>query len=352
MRVGHAWLLVAVALVVWALWPCRVTLEGPGVVRPRFERLVLVVPRESGVVCRACAHRMDSLRAGDLLFEYVPMAKAGFRSQYAPDEQPSQWSVEADRERAARIEAAQRWSARVLRAGPEAPRWEHDLAARLGMVAGCEADLARRIAQRRENDRLGREEANAVYVVDERLGEFAAATRGVPLASPAPGVLYSLWVEPGMQFNGRPEPDLPTPPPGSPPVVALAAGGAPPVAEIMPFDAPGEIVALVPIPPQRLSGADGWRANVSGAGFGKDAAGRITAIAIGQVPIASAEAKLATPELPTERAGVFARMELADVSPSELDTPVRVRLTSPPRARVWLWFEQRGGDGGERRRGD
>ena len=340
-------LLAPAALLAWLFWPVRITLEGKGTIQPRFEDLVRITPGESGMVCRVMSKRLQEVQSGETLFEYIPFGKfsvlayvrmtppggAAVEPEPLPD-----WYQKVEGERIARIEAANRWSARVLSQVKSALKWESDLAQRLTMTVPLEVDLMRVQAQQRENTRLGRENANMVYTFNESLGESVATERGIPLVSPATGILYSLWVQPQTQIFGAPSTTLPTPAPGSPPMIALYAGTSSPVAEIMPPGTPLEVLALMPIPSHSLHKKEGWQATLTGAGQSSAVPAGMTKIEFGRVSLNPADARLLVPELPAERESVFARVSLAADNSVTIGSAVRVRLVSPPRPRVWYWL--------------
>lgn len=341
--------LVALAvLLTWLLWPVRIILEGTGTIQPRFENLVRVTPGESGMVCRVMAERLAQVQAGEPLFEYIPAGKFSvltYASMIPPGgavpepNPPPAWYQKVERDRIARIEAANHWSSRVLSRGSEAPKWEHDLAQRLTMTVPREADLMLAQAQQSENTRLGRENANKVYTFNEALGETVATERGIPLASPTTGTVYSLWVQARMQIFGAPAGTLPTPVPGGPPVIALHASGSSPVAEIMPPGTPLEVLALVPVPPCSLHRQEGWQASLVREGTGVAVPAGVTKVEVGRVSLTPADAGLLVPELAAGQDSVFVRVSLLDGDPEMMGTTVRVRLVSPSRPRAWLWLE-------------
>jgi hypothetical protein len=108
---------VLAILLSWLFWPVQVILEGSGTIQPRFEDLVPITPTESGMVCRVVAERFHEVRAGEPLFEYVPAGKFSVLfhstmtqpggSAQEPEPLPD-WYQKAERERIARIEAANR----------------------------------------------------------------------------------------------------------------------------------------------------------------------------------------------------------------------------------------------------
>jgi len=340
--------LVALAvLLTWLLWPVRIVLEGTGTIQPRFEHLVQVIPGESGMVCRVMAERLGKVQAGEPLFEYIPAGKFSVLTQASmippggavpePNLPPAGYQ-KVERDRIARIEAANRWSSRVLSRGNEAPKWEHDLAQRLTMTVPRESDLMLAQAQQIENTRLGRENANKVYTFNAAIGEIVATEQGIPLASPTTGTVYSLWVQARMQIFGAPAVTLPTPIPGGPPMIALHASGSSPVAEIMPPGTPLEVLALVPAPPRSLHRQEGWQAGLASEGTGVAVPAGVTKVEIGRVSLDPADAGRIVPELAAGQESVFVRVSLLDNDQELMGTTVRVRLVSPPRPRVWFWL--------------
>lgn len=340
-------LLAPAALLAWLFWPVRITLEGNGTIQPRFEDLVRIAPGESGMVCRVMAKRLQEVQSGETLFEYIPSGKFSVLAHVrmtppggaaAEPEPVPDWYQKVEGERIARIEAANRWSARVRSQVKRALKWESDLAQRLAMTVPLEMDLMRVQARQRENTRLGRENANRVYTFNESLGESVATEHGIPLVSPATGILYSLWVQPQTQVFGAPSTTLPTPAPGRPPTIALHAGTSSPVAEIMLPGTPLEVLALMPVLPRSLHKEGGWQATLTGAGQSSAAPAGMTKIEFGRVSLNPADATLLVPELRAEGESVFVRVSLAADESATIGSAVRVRLVSPSRPRVWYWL--------------
>jgi hypothetical protein len=343
-------LIALAAILTWLLWPVRITLEGRGTVQPRFENLVRVSPEESGMVCRVMAEPLQEVRAGESLLEYVPAGKFSVLAYArmtppggaAPEPEPLPvWYEKVKSERIARTEAANRWSSQVRSQGNKALRWEHDLAQRLSMLVSREGDLTEAQAQQRENIRLGRENANKVYVFDEVRGEMVATERGIPLLSPATGILYSLWVQPKMQTFASLHDPLPVPVPGGPVMTALSVGTSPPVAEIIPPGTPLEVLALLSVPPRSLQKHEGWQVRLTGGGQGIAAPAPVTRVEIGRVPLNPADAGLLVPELSSGQAGVFSRISLPENNLQKIGTAVQVRLVSPLRPRAWFWLAEK-----------
>jgi hypothetical protein len=334
-------------LVAWLLWPVSVTLEGYGIVQPRLEDLVRVIPFESGMVCRVMGERLQEVSAGEPLFEYVPEGKFSVLSYSRmtlpgggePEpETLSSWYQKVERERIARIEAVNRWSARALSPAPSARKWESDLVQRLAMAVPREADLALAQAQNDENIRLGRENANKVYTFDEAIGESAPTERGIPFASPVTGLIFSIWIRPRMQIFGAPITPLPTVVPGGPPITALSTGVSSPVAEIMPQGTPLEVMALVAIPSSFRHGGEGWQASLFSEKESRAVFAGETRVEFGRVTINPVDARLVLPELLVTRESVFIRLSLLGKIPAAIGTTVRVRLISPVRPRAWTWL--------------
>ena len=340
-------ILALAALLTWLLWPVRITLEGRGTIQPCFENLVRVTPGESGMVCRVMAKRLQEVRSGEPLFEYIPAGKFSVLAYVsmtppgsaaaAPEPLPD-WHQKVERERIARIEAANRWSSQVLSHGSKALKWEHDLAQRLTMTIPREGDLMLEEVQQRENVRLGRENANKVYTFNEASGETVATEQGIPLASPATGTLYSLWVQPRMQIFGAPATTLPAPAPGVPPMMALYSNASSPVAEIMPPGTPLEVLALIPVPPRSLHWQEGWQASLVSEGATFAVPAGPASVEIGRVSLNPADARLVVPVLSAGKESVFARLSLLENNREMIGTAVRVRLVSPPRPRAWFWM--------------
>jgi hypothetical protein len=337
------------ALLAWLLWPIRVTLDGSGTIQPRFESLVRITPTESGMVCRVLAERFQKVRAGEPLFEYIPAGKFSVLSyvrmtppggvELEPEPLPD-WYKKVERERIDRIEAANRWSGRVLSQGTNAHKWESDLASRLAMAVPREADLVREQAQQRENVRLGRENSNKVYTFDETIGESVPTEQGIPLASPITGTLFSFWVQPQTQIFGSPSEALPIPQAGSPPMTALYAATSSPVGEIIPSGTPLEVLALIPVPPHSLHMLEGWEASLLNEGRVAPFPAAVTKFEIGRVSINPADARLVLPELPAGQESVFVRLSLEENSQEKIGTAVQVRLVSPSRPRAWFWLKK------------
>jgi hypothetical protein len=349
--VSRSFVLIAVfalaVLLIWLLWPVKVILEGSGTVQPRFENLVRIIPAGSGMVCRVMVERFQEVRAGESLFEYIPEGKFSVLSYVrmtlpggvAQEPEPlPDWYQKVERERIDRIEAANRWSGRVLSQAKNACKWESDLASRLTIVVPREADLVRVQAQQRENVRLGRENANKVYTFNETIGESVPAEHGIPLASPITGKLFSLWVQPQTQILGSPTATLPTPQPNSPPMTALHASTSAPVGEIIPPGTPLEVLALVPVPTHSLQLLEDWQASLIIEGQVALFPDAVTKTEIGRVPINPADARLVLPEVPAILESVFVRLSLAENGSEKIGTVVKVRLVSPSRPRAWFWL--------------
>lgn len=334
---------VVVPVIVWLLWPVKVTIEGIGIIQPVFEQLVKVIPPESGVVCRVSSARLNKVRTGDVLLEYIPVNKASFLAYSTmtppggisqPEALP-EWYTELEEKRKVRIDAANRWQGLVFKQHPKP--WERELASRFVRLAVNEGDLERIIAQQRENTRLGREAANQVHVRDETLGRSVPAERGIPLLSPADGILYSFWVQPAMQITGAMRSGLPPAPPDGPPVRMLGAGTAgTPIAEILPPGASGEVLALIPVVPGPLGSVNGWQGVLEGAGA---ASMEATTIESGSVPIGPDDAKLLVPGIAGGQESVFVRLRLKEEVLPLLDRTVRIRLVSPSHPRAWYWLK-------------
>ena len=324
-------------------------MEGSGTIQPRFEDLVRVVPSESGMVCRVMAERLQEVQAGEPLFEYIPEGKFSVLSYSRmttpggaePEPEPlSDWYQKAERKRIARIEAANRWSARVLSQVKNARKWESDLAQRLTMAVPREEDLLLVQAQRDENIRLGRGNANQVYIFDETLGESAPTEQGIPLVSPATGTLFTLWVQPLTQIFGSPAATLPKPLSDDSPSMALHVAGSYPVGEIMPAGAPLEVLALIVISPRFRKMCGGWQVSLTSEGENLAFPPGVTKVEIGSVSINPDDARLVMPELSITQESVFARLSLSENNPGMLGTTVRVIIVSPWRPRVWFWLGQ------------
>jgi hypothetical protein len=335
------------ALLLWLFWPVQITLEGSGTVQPRFEDLVSITPVESGMVCRVMKTPPQEVQAGEPLFEYVPSGKFSVVSyvrmtppgggEQEPEPLPD-WYQKAERERIARIDAANRWSGRVVTQSKIARKWERDLSSRLTVAVPREADLMREQLQQRENKRLGRENANKVYTFNETLGESMPTEQGIPMASPVTGTLFSLWVQPQTQIFGSPS-TLPTPQPGSPPRAALHVSASSPVGEIIPPGTPLEVLALVPVPPHSLQMLEGWQAILTKEGQAAPFPAAVTKLEIGRVSISPADARLILPEVSTGQESVFVRVSLVENRSETIGTSVKVRLVPPSRPRVWFWLK-------------
>jgi hypothetical protein len=334
---------VLVSLIVWLLWPVQITLEGNGIIQPVFEHLVRVIPPESGVVCKVTSARLNEVRKGEVLLEYIPVNKASFLAYSTmaspggisqPEALP-EWYTELEQRRKVRIDAANRWQGLMFKQHPRP--WERELASRFVRLAVNEGDLERIIAQQRENVRLGREAANRIYVFDDSLGRSVAAERGIPLASPADGILYSFWVQPAMQITGALPSNLPAVPSGSAPMRAIGSGTAgTPVAEILPPAAPREVLGLVPAGPHLAEFISEWQAVL--AGTGTDAV-EVANIEFGSVPISPADAKFLVPGLAGAQESVFVRLRLKEGNLPLLNRTVGVRLVSARYPRVWFWLK-------------
>lgn len=341
-------LLSVAGLMVWALWPLRVTLEGKGMIQPRFENLIRITPGESGMVCRVLKEKFQEVQAGEPLFEYIPAGKYSVMSysrmtppgggEVEPEPIPD-WYQKVEHERIARIGAANRWSGRVLSQVKNALKWESDLASRLSRTVPLEADLMREQAQQRENIRLGHENANKVYTFNESIGESVPTEQGVPLTSPITGNLFSLWVQPQTQIFGSTASTLPQPLPGDPPRVALHFAGSYPVGEIMPPGTPLEVLALMPIPPKLLHWHKGWQASIAIEAQEIKIPAESNKIEIGRVSLSSDDSRLVVPEISSSQESVFARLSLAGGPPRKIGTMVQVRLVSPSQPRVWYWLK-------------
>ncbi len=340
-------LLLLSALLIWLLWPVRITLEGFGTVQPRFENLVSVTPRESGMVCRMRVERFQEVREGELLFEYIPEGKfsvLAYTRMTPPgggaeeSEQIPGWYRKAEDERSARIAAANRWSSQLIKEVKSAQRWESDLARRLAITVPREADLELAKAGQKYNLQRGRENANKVYSFNEAIGEMVPTEQGLPLASPVSGLLYSLWVQPQMQIFGSSAAATPSPEPGSPPMSVLHAGGSSPVAEIMPPGTPLEVMALLQVPPRAVQGGAGWQASLVEKGESVNLPAGVTKIDFGSVALDPADARLLMPALITAQKSIFVRVSLPQEYQGKPGRAVRLRMVSPLRPRIWLWF--------------
>ena len=342
-------IVVLVSLLAWLLWPVQVILEGNGIIQPVFEQLVQIIPPESGVVCRVTSSQLSNVRAGDILLEYIPASKASFLS-YASMTSPGginqpealpEWYIELDQRRKTRIEAANHWQGLMFNQHPKP--WERELARRFVLLAVNEGDLERNRAQQQENVRLGREAANKVYVHDDSLGQIVPVEQGIPLSSPADGILYSFWARPVMHITGPMHSALPVMPPGSPAMRAIASGTAgTPVAEILPPGVPSEVLALVPVDPS-LRWLTNGRESVFTA-IVTDSMG-IRGIEFGSVPISPDDARLLVPGFASAQDAVFVRLRLAEGDLADWDRKVSVRLISPRYPRAWYWLKGRLKDG-------
>jgi hypothetical protein len=291
--------------------------------------------------------RLQQVRSGEPLFEYIPAGKFSVLAYTRmtppgnvspePDLLPA-WYQKVESYRIARIESANRWSSWVQAQGNKALKWEYDLAQRLTMTVPREADLVREQAQQIENIRLGHENANKVYTFNETIGESVPTEKGIPLASPATGTLYSLWVQPRMQIFGAPTPALPVPTPGAQPMIALHAGGSSPVGEIIPPGTPHEVLALIPVPPRSLHWQERWQASLTRDGQSTSLPPESTKVEIGRVSINPTDARLIMPELSASEESVFVRVSLPANDPGKIGSVVRLKLISPPRPRAWFWL--------------
>jgi hypothetical protein len=289
------------------------------------------------------------VQAGQPLFEYIPAGKFSVLSysrmippgggEPSPEPLPD-WYQKVERERIARIEAANRWSARVLSQVKYARIWESDLAQRLTRNVPLEADWVRDQTLQRENVRLGHENANKVYTFNETMGQSVPTEQGIPIASPITGTLITLWVQPLTQIFGAPAATLPAPLPGEPPKMALHVASSYPVGEIMPPGTPLEVLALVPVPPRALPRIEGWQASLWRDGQSISLPSESTMVEAGSVSINPTDARLITPELSASEESIFVRLNLPANQPETIGRQVRLRLVSPSRPRAWFWLRR------------
>jgi hypothetical protein len=321
-------IILLLALLVYLLWPVRVSSPGVGVIQPEYEHLIPVNPPEDGIIVSVNAERLKTIAPGAPLFEYMPHSKYAV-IMYARMTKPggetapeplSEFNRTIDTRRIPRTEAANRWHSQMLASGVSPVEWERSLASRFATVIPREEDVIIRERIEAENIRLGQDNANTVQVFDKDIGMYRATSTGIPFISPASGILYSFWAAPRLQiFRSSP------------------------IAEIMPAGVPTEVLGLIRGDSPLLRHEPGIvEAIVLTDGRALSTTGIAPqGIRIGRVPIRAAETREILPGLKSESESVFVRIRLSSPLPTdEFGKRVSFRISSEKRPRIWFWIKQ------------
>src|SRR5262245_61511459 len=308
--------LVALAIVVFLLFPVRRRVEGTGIVRPLFEQLATLRPKATAFVTSVDTQALQKVEAGSTLFSMVGSRgeRVGVRVAAAIGAGPAASGAEATpaadpvEERRLAIHTAYReWLGLAMKAGGTS--WEQTL---------CTASWHRFDAidefERRQSSGAG---LGSVDVWDPVAGRYIPASEGVPFPSDFAGTILGLWVTPGMQI-----------------------GPTRPVAELMTEGTPLEVIGVVPAALRpALAGRELEATIPPGATALASRVLGVTEVRVGGATLQPAQVALLFPGITVSEPSVVVRLTLkSQVDPADVGRVARFEIAGGRRPRVWSWI--------------